>query len=287
MMNDDVERDPGSMSAAVSRRHAMKLTLATTAAVLGCQQSPGTSPTTGERAPFKPVKHEILMLVYPRFTTLDLIGPQHVFALLGPEYKTRLVWKNTDDILVSDTGIPIRPTLSFADCVSAPTVLFIPGGTDGTLAALEDPAVREFVASRGGEAQYVTSVCTGALVLGAAGLLTGYKATTHWLALDALKKFGATPVAQRVVEDRNRITGAGVTAGIDFALTLAAKLQNEAYAKSVQLMMEYDPQPPYQSGNPTQADPENVQQLQAMTVPFLRDLDAAIARLPNGERSQP
>lgn len=222
---------------------------------------------------------EVLMLVYPKFTTLDLIGPQHVFSLLGPGYRTRLVWKDTKEV-VSDTGVPIRPTMSFADCPKEPAVLFVPGGTDGTIAALEDKEVREFVASRGAKAKYVTSVCTGSLVLGAAGLLKGHKATSHWLALDALKKFGATPVAERVVEDRNRVTGAGVTAGIDFALRLAAKLKDEKYARAVQLMMEYDPKPPFpKDGTPKTADAENVKMLRAMTAPFNKALDAAIARL--------
>lgn len=270
----------------MNRRHAIQVTAAAAGAfALGWTAKSGASATTTERnvepagqADASSSKAEILMLVYPRFTTLDLIGPQHVFALLGPEFKTRLVWKNTD-VLTSDTGVPIRPTLAFRDCTEKPSVIFVPGGTDGTLAAMADQEVRDFVASRAAGASFVTSVCTGSLLLGAAGLLKGYKATTHWLALDALRKFGATPVAERVVVDRNRVTGAGVTAGIDFALTLAARLKDEKYAKAVQLMMEYDPQPPFQSGNPKVADPEHVKLLEAMTVPFNKDLDAVIERL--------
>lgn len=215
----------------------------------------------------------------PRFTTLDLIGPQHVFAMLGPEYKTHLVWKELKEV-VSDTGVPVRPTRAFADCGESPLILFIPGGTDGTLAAMEDREVREFVASRGAKAKFVTSVCTGALVLGAAGLLKGYKATTHWLALESLRLLGAEPVAQRVVVDRNRVTGAGVTAGIDFGLTLAAKIKDEKYAKGIQLMMEYDPQPPFsKEGNPATAEPENVTLLRAMSSPFHTQLEATMKRL--------
>ncbi|WP_165223847.1 DJ-1/PfpI family protein [Aquisphaera insulae] len=221
---------------------------------------------------------EILMLTYPRFTALDLIGPQHVFSLLGPEFKTWLVWKDTNEV-VSDTGVPFRPTRTFRDCGDSPAVLFIPGGTDGTLAAMADREVREFVASRGAKATFVTSVCTGSLVLGAAGLLKGYKATSHWLALDDLKKFDAEPVSERVVVDRNRVTGAGVTAGIDFALTLAARLKDEKYAKAVQLMMEYDPHPPFQSGNPGVAAPDDVNLLRAMAIPFHNELGAVVERL--------
>jgi len=220
---------------------------------------------------------DVLMLVYPKFTALDLVGPHHVFSLLEG-YKVQLVWKTTKEV-VSDTGIPIRPTTAFADCPVAPAVLFVPGGTEGTIAALEDKEVREFLAARGDKAKFVTSVCTGSLVLGAAGLLKGYKATTHWLTLDTLKRFGAEPVAARVVEDRNRITGAGVTAGIDFGLRLAARLKDDAYAKGVQLLMEYDPQPPFKSGNPKVADAETVKMLRAMTVSFQSKLDDAIKRL--------
>jgi len=221
---------------------------------------------------------DILMLVYPKFTALDLVGPQHVFSLLEG-FNVHLVWKDTKEV-VSDTGIPVRPTLAFKDCPETPAVLFAPGGTDGTLAAMEDQEVWEFLASRGAKATFVTSVCTGSLVLGAAGLLKGYKATTHWVALDALKGLGAEPVAERVVTDRNRVTGAGVTAGIDFALTLAAQLKDEKYAKAVQLMSEYDPQPPYpKDGNPKTADADNVTMLRAMFKPFGKKLAAAIGRI--------
>lgn len=236
----------------------------------------GTSAPADEK---KPESKDVLMLVYPKFTALDLVGPQHVFSLLGPQYKVWLVWKDTKEV-VSDTGIPIRPTMAFKDCPEVPAVVFVPGGTDGTLAAMEDKEVRDFLVSRGAKATYVTSVCTGSLVLGAAGLLKGYKATCHWLALDALKGLGAEPVAERVVVDRNRVTGAGVTAGIDFGLTLAAKLKDEKYAKAVQLMMEYDPQPPFpKDGTPKTADSDNAKMLRAMTAPFNTNLDAAIQRL--------
>jgi len=220
---------------------------------------------------------EILMLVYPRFTALDLVGPQHVFSLLGPTYKTRLVWKSTD-VLVSDTGVPVRPTQTLADATDAPAVVFVPGGTDGTLAVMEDPEVLDFLASRSAGARYVTSVCTGSLVLAAAGLLRGRRATTHWLALESLRAFGVEPVAERVVVDGNYVTGAGVTAGIDFALTLAKALTDETYAKGVQLMMEYDPQPPFRSGRPDSADPDTVAMLEAMVIGFNRDVAAVAGR---------
>jgi cyclohexyl-isocyanide hydratase len=250
----------------MNRREAMKR--------LGLGAAAAAAPAAGAR---EKSGDDVLMLVYPKFTALDLIGPQHVLSSLEG-YRVRLVWKDTREV-VSDTGVPVRPTLAFKDCPEGCAVLFVPGGTDGTLAAMEDKAVREFLASRGAKATYVTSVCTGSLVLAAAGLLRGYQATTHWLALGALKKLGAEPVADRVVIDRNRVTGAGVTAGIDFALTLAAKLKDEKYAKAVQLMMEYDPRPPFRSGSPRTADEATVKLLRAMAAPFNKDLDAAVGRL--------
>ena len=255
----------------MNRRDAAKLLGVGVAAI----SMVGTSATADER---RSESKDVLMLIYPKFTALDLVGPHHVFSLLEG-YKVRLVWKDTKEI-VSDTGIPIRPTMAFKDCPKDPTVIFVPGGTEGTLAAMEDKEVREFLASRGAKAKFVTSVCTGSLVLGAAGLLKGYKATSHWLTLHTLKAFGAEPVAERVVADRNRVTGAGVTAGIDFGLTLAAKLKDEKYAKAVQLMMEYDPQPPFpKDGTPKTADADNAKMLRAMTAPFNTKLDAVIQRL--------
>ena len=256
----------------MNRRELLKI------ASIGFTSTGAIQTTSVSEAADKPKQEEILMLLYPQFTALDLVGPHHVFSLLGAGFKVRLVWKNKEDV-VSDTGLSICPTATFADCSEAPAVIFVPGGTEGTLAAMEDKEVRDFLVSRAAKAKFVTSVCTGSLVLGAAGLLKGYKATTHWLTMETLKKFGAEPVAERVVADRNRITGAGVTAGIDFGLTVAAKLKDDAYAKAVQLMMEYDPQPPFKSGNPTVADKESVAMLRAMTLPFQVKLDAAARRL--------
>ncbi|MBL8891654.1 MAG: DJ-1/PfpI family protein [Planctomycetaceae bacterium] len=264
-----------SETRSISRRRALQLTGGLASAwILGC----GATKPADEVPEIQYANHEILMLVYPRFTSLDLIGPQHVFALLGPEYKTRLVWKDRTEI-VSDTGVPIRPTMTFSECRAKPTILFIPGGTDGTLAAMEDKQVRDFVADMGSQATYVTSVCTGSLVLGAAGLIRGYKATTHWLAMSVLEKFGAEATNQRVVVDRNRVTGAGVTAGIDFGLTLSALLKGDDYAQTMQLMMEYDPRPPFASGNPQVASAEAVELLTAMADPFLVDIDATLERI--------
>lgn len=203
---------------------------------------------------------QIAMLCYPGMTILDLIGPQYMFAaLMGAT--VHLVGK-TRDPMTSDTGVTMIPTATFDQCPKDLTVLFVPGGTTGTLAAMQDDATRNFIADRGARAQYVTSVCTGALVLGAAGLLKGYRATTHWAALETLADCGATPVSERVVRDRNRITGAGVTAGLDFGLSMVAELRDATYAKGVQLGCEYDPQPPFNAGSKKTA-PANVQAIMA------------------------
>ncbi len=192
------------------------------------------------------------LLLFPRLTQLDLTGPYEVFARL-PDAQVLLVGAGEAR---SDTGLRLRPDAGYADGPQL-DVLCVPGGP-GVNAAMEDEALLDFLRAQAERASWVTSVCTGALVLGAAGLLRGYRATTHWLSLDLLPHFGAVPVRERVVVDRNRVTGGGVTAGIDFGLRLAAELRGEKIAKEIQLLMEYDPAPPYQAGSPRTASPELV-----------------------------
>jgi cyclohexyl-isocyanide hydratase len=198
---------------------------------------------------------EIGMLLYPGLTLLDLIGPQTVFSWFA---NIHLVWKTTD-LIETDTGIGIRPSATFESCPRDLDILFVPGGF-GQQAIMNDREVIEFLADRASRAKYVTSVCSGSLLLGAAGLLKGYKATSHWAARDGLTAFGAEPVDARVVVDRNRITGGGVTAGIDFGLVVLAKLRGDDAAKLTQLAMEYDPEPPFNVGNPKSAGPAVVEQ---------------------------
>jgi cyclohexyl-isocyanide hydratase len=206
----------------------------------------------------------IAMVIYPGFTALDLIAPQLIFAVLG-NTDVQLVWKDRRAIR-SDTGIHVVPTQTFDDVADGLTILFVPGGTDA-YPLMNDPKVMSFLQRLGPTAEYVTSVCTGALVLGAAGLLRGYRATTHWDFRDLLAPLGATPVAGRVVVDRNRITGAGVTAGLDFGLTVAAKLRGDHYARMLQLAFEYDPRPPFSGGTETKAGEEIVREVQAIFAP--------------------
>ncbi len=201
--------------------------------------------------PEKPA--EIAMLIYPGMTALDLIGPQQVFGYL-PGVNVELVAK-TKDPVKSDTGIVIQPSKTFADCADPVDILFIGGGSQGTVALMSDRETLDFLAQRGKTARLVTSVCTGSMVLGAAGLLRGYKATSHWSVRDILPQLGAELVVNRVVQDRNRITAGGITAGIDFGLRVAAELRGEDYARFLTLALEYDPQPPYGLGTPENATP--------------------------------
>jgi putative intracellular protease/amidase len=196
---------------------------------------------------------QIIMLAYPGMTALDLIGPNQVLSAMG-NVEVHLVGK-TRAPQTTDSGVVLTPTKTFSNCPENPLVLFVPGGARGTLAAMKDDATLAFLAESGKRAKYVTSVCTGSLLLAAAGLLKGYKATTHWAVHDTLKGFGAIPTKGRVVTDRNRITGAGVTAGLDFALTLVSKLRSEKMARAIALGFEYDPAPPFKNGSPELSEP--------------------------------
>lgn len=192
-------------------------------------------------------EEQIAMLVYPGMTIMDLVGPHCMFgSLMGA--KIYIVAKTLDPV-TSDAGLTVTPTATFDTCPLDLTVLFTPGGTDGTLAAASDAETLAFMTDRGSRAKYVTSVCSGSLILGAAGLLKGYRATSHWSCRDALAGFGAIPTEARVVRDRNRITGAGVTAGLDFGLSMVAELRDQTYAECAQLMSEYDPDPPFNAGS--------------------------------------
>lgn len=209
----------------------------------------------------------LAILLYPEFTALDVFGPHHMFINLWGE-QTHLVAKSLDPV-ATDTGVLVQPTTTLADCPKDLLVLMVPGGTMGTLAAMQDPEIIAFLQDRAPRTQWVTSVCTGSLVLGAAGLLKGYQATSHWLTHGVLTELGATLVRERVVTDRNRITGGGVTAGIDFGLSIIEALRGRDYAETVQLFAEYDPAPPFDAGSPDKARPETKRILVEMFAPFV------------------
>lgn len=196
------------------------------------------------------------MVVYPGMFLLDLVGPLAFFESLLNK-KIHLLWKDLKPVgggnPQSKVLIPVTPTTTFSDCPKKLDVLFVPGGATGTLQLMEDEEVLQFLIDQAPRSRYIASVCTGSLILGAAGLLNGYKATSHWMTIDALSELGAIPIRERVVIDRNRITGGGVTAGMDFGLALIALLRNKSYAEAVQLYLEYDPKPPFNAGSPAKA----------------------------------
>jgi cyclohexyl-isocyanide hydratase len=191
------------------------------------------------------------MLLYPGFTLLDLAGPQTTFGLHG---KTHLIWKTMDPV-PTDMGVSMNPTTTFADVPDNLDVLFVPGGF-GTNAAMQDREILDFLARAGATARYVTSVCTGSAILGMAGLLDGYRAATHWAFYEPLAALGIEGCHERVTIDRNRITGGGVTAGVDFGLTVIAELKGRDAAEFTQLALEYCPRPPFNAGHPSTARQE-------------------------------
>jgi cyclohexyl-isocyanide hydratase len=185
----------------------------------------------------------------------------------------------------TDVGILVPPTMIITDCPADLDVLFVPAGLDATVAAMGDAALIDFLADRGARAKFVTSVCTGSLLLGAAGLLRGYAATSHWYVRDLLAELGAAPKAERVVLDRNRITGAGVTAGLDFAIELARQLQGAETARLFELVLEYDPKPPFASGTPEQAGAAPSDRVREIRGPAIAAAKAAVAQARSASRS--
>ena len=217
------------------------------------------------------------MLIFPRMTQLDLTGPYEVLARL-PDTAVDLVARTLDPVK-TDRGLQIVPTVTFADCPPL-DVIMVPGGP-GQQDLMENETVLEFLRKQAASAKYITSVCTGSLVLGAAGLLKGRRATCHWAAIDHLKLLGAIPVRERVVADGNIVTGAGVASGIDFALKLAAILEGERVAREIQLQIEYDPDPPFDSGSPKNASPAMLEALTARLAKLnaeRRDVAARVGR---------
>src|SRR4051812_15602004 len=189
------------------------------------------------------------LLVFPNLTQLDLTGPYEILARL-PGSETRLIWKTRDPVR-SEHGLTILPDATFEACGRLDLVL-VPGGA-GINPLLEDEETLAFVRRAAAAARYVVGICTGSLVLGAAGLLRGRRAGTHWMSRDLLAAFGAVPVAERIVVDGNLFTGGGVTAGIDVALRVAAEIAGREAAEAIQLGVEYDPQPPFAAGSPETA----------------------------------
>jgi len=217
---------------------------------------------------------QIGLLLFPAVTQLDLAGPYEVFARV-PDAAVHVVWKTREPV-ACDRGMALVPTMTFAECPPL-DVVCVPGGP-GQIALMDDAETLAFLRRHGAGAAWVTSVCTGSLVLGAAGLLRGYRAACHWASRDQLALLGAEPVDARVVIDRNRASGGGVTAGIDFALALVARMKGEDVAKAIQLGIEYAPAPPFAAGTPQQADPALLALVSAQLAPMLAQRRAATER---------
>lgn len=214
----------------------------------------------------------IAFLLFPGVTQLDLTGPAQVLSRMG-NAKIDLVSKSLAPV-PTDASFSLLPTATFAD-LPRTDILCVPGGF-GTVAAMEDAETLLWVRQVAATATWVTSVCTGSIVLAAAGLLTGYRATSHWASRHQLAWFGAEPVAERVVFDRNRVTGGGVTAGIDFALALTAAIRGEDQARFIQLSLEYDPAPPFDSGTPERASAATLERYTAMVAGFAPERDRRV-----------
>ncbi|MFN6956124.1 MAG: DJ-1/PfpI family protein [Acetobacteraceae bacterium] len=215
------------------------------------------------------------LLLFPRLTQLDMTGPFEVFSRV-PGGQVHLVWK-TRDAVRSDTGLAMLPDMTFAECPQF-DVVCVPGGP-GVAALMEDEEVLAFLRAQAARARFVTSVCTGALVLGAAGLLKGVRATTHWASHDFLAPLGAQPVHARWVRDGRVVTGGGVTAGIDFALALVAEMLSPEAAQAIQLQIEYAPAPPFAAGSPGTAPPAVLAAARARGAGMRAEREALVARV--------
>lgn len=219
-------------------------------------------------------QEEIAMLLYPKVTALDLVGPHYFFACLFGA-KVHLVTTEADlSPVMSDLGLAISPTTTMASAPKNLDVLFIPGGTEGTINVMRRADTMDWVKNRASRAKHITSVCTGSMVLAKAGLLKGKRATSHWVAREALADFGAIPVDSRVVRDGNVLTGAGVSSGLDFAIALTEMLRGKPYAQALMLQAEYAPQPPFPGGTLASTPPDVGKMMNDMFAPLATQFKA-------------
>ncbi|PSB59514.1 DJ-1/PfpI family protein [Chamaesiphon polymorphus] len=216
-------------------------------------------------------KYTLGLVFYPGMTSLDIIGPQQVLSSL-PGVQIHRIWKTLEPVKTDD-GMMVLPDTTLANCPQLDVICI--GGGLGQVAVEDDPDLLEFLYKQGSTAKFITSVCGGSVFLAKAGLLEGYRAATHWAARDRLAQLDVTVGTERVVVDRNRITGGGVTAGIDFGLTLASILYGEEIAKITQLLMEYNPAPPFDTGSPEQAGAELVEKAMLFMQGMMPDLAIA------------
>lgn len=211
---------------------------------------------------------KIVILIYPGFTAIDAIGPEYILSgMMGAS--VQFIAKDKSPI-ACETRFKVIPDLDFSECPEEPDLILVPGATEGLLKAIDDSETLGFLRERGTKAKMIGSVCTGSILLGAAGLLNGYEATSHWQTMSLLPLVGAKPKNERVVIDRNRITGAGVTAGLDLAFQLVQRYRGDFYAKGMQLLAQYDPQEIFPGGgDPKTADKDVVMLLDQLHSPFV------------------
>jgi putative intracellular protease/amidase len=214
---------------------------------------------------------EIAIPIYDRFNALDAVGPYEVLSRL-PDARVRFIARETGPYK-TDNGMLSIVAEARLDDMPHPDVIMVPGGT-GTRPLMEDEAMLDWIRTAHETSTYTTSVCTGSLLLGAAGVLAGLDATTHWLELETLDKLGARSTSKRVVEQGKVITAAGVSSGIDMALLLASRIAGDQFAQGIQLLIEYDPQPPFDAGSKEKAPPEIVELIETMARQHLEQLAA-------------
>jgi len=265
----------GQFGPPITRRALAGVAALLAASEKGLAQSPGDARPPAHDMSDMP-KHwmgdeDIVFVIYPAFTALDMVGPHYMLTnLMGA--RVHIVAKTLEPVR-SDTGLVFTPSATFETAPAKVDLLCVPGGTTGTLEAMKDEATIAYLEKAGANARFVTSVCTGSLLLGAAGLLDGYRATSHWVTVQSLAHFGAIPSKGRIVRDRNRITGGGVTAGIDFGLALVAEMRDILYAQTVQLLAEYAPEPPFNAGSTETAPAAAKTMLEGMFQTFLADIE--------------
>lgn len=221
---------------------------------------------------------QIAMLLYPGFTALDFVGPHYFLASLMGATVHLVTTEGDLSPVRSDLGLAVSPTITMANCPQKLDVLFVPGGSDGTVNAMENPKIVGFIADRAAQARYTTSVCTGSMLLAVAGLLKGKRATSHWATRPYLKNFGATPVDARVVTDGKFVTGAGVSAGLDLALSLVGLLRGQRYAQALMLLGEYAPEPPFKGGSVATTDPQIAEPSREMFASILFRIEQIAAK---------
>lgn len=219
---------------------------------------------------------EIGFLIYSGVVQLDVMAAYQVFSF-PPNAKIYLIGKNEASI-ISNEGLNLSPTVTFENCPQL-DIICVPGGGMGQISAMQDRETLEFLKRISKTAQYTTSICTGSLILAAAGLLQGYKATCHWAFKPLLTSLKVDVIDQRVVQDRDRLTSAGVTSGIDLGLTLLALVWSDSVAKIAQLMLEYDPEPPFNSGTPVTAEREVLESFNQLSQPLVESFNACITEV--------